>query len=563
MEQKKKLTIVGAILLTVIIAIAGIMVVKKLTPSKEVMKLSDYFQVAQDDVAIIMQDKIYEKNAKMIDHVVYIDYETVVNYFNKRFYWDSNENLLIYTTPTEIIKAEVGSKEYYVNKSKKSMDYEIVKTEGDTVYLALDYVKEFSNIEYTLYSEPNRVVINYIWDEDLLYAQIKEESQVRYKPSIKSPILEKMKKGDAVEIIVDEEEVSGKFTKVVTQDGVIGYIKNSSLKESYYEAKESTYEQPDYTSISKDYKINLVWHQVTNQDANNSLISLLENTKGVTTISPTWYQVDSVEGTVTSLASEQYVERAHNYGVEVWALVDDFTKGIDMNELLSYTSRREKLSNELIAEAIKYNLDGINIDFEKIPQAAATHYIQFLRELSVKCRNNGVILSVDNYVPSEYTSYYDREEQGKIVDYVITMAYDEHNGSSTESGSVASYDYVKDAIENVLKEVPHEKTIIALPFFTRLWGETEEGLSVQAYSMSQGETILEQNGVKPTWDTTTRQYYGEYTKDGVLYKMWLEEEKSIEEKMKLVYENEVAGVAGWKLGLEKSDIWNVLLKYIN
>ena len=219
--------------------------------------------------------------------------------------------------------------------------------------------------------------------------------------------MKELKKGEQVEIIIDEEEINKRFTKVITEDGIVGYVKNSMTKNSYYVAEESNFKAPEYTSISKDYKINLTFHQVTNQTANNHVLELLGNTKGVTTISPTWFKVSSVEGNVESLASETYVQRAHNYGVEVWALVDDFTNGIDMSELLSYTSRRDKLSNELIALAIKYNLDGLNMDFEKIPQAAGKDYIQFLREMSVKCRNNGIILSVDNYVPSAYTSYYD------------------------------------------------------------------------------------------------------------------------------------------------------------
>ena len=307
----------------------------------------------------------------------------------------------------------------------------------------------------------------------------------------------------------------------------------------------------------------MTFHQVTNQTANNHVLELLGNTKGVTTISPTWFKVSSVEGDVESLASETYVQRAHNYGVEVWALVDDFTNGINMEELLSYTSRRDKLSNELISLAIKYNLDGLNMDFEKIPQAAGNHYIQFLREMSVKCRNNGIILSVDNYVPSAYTSYYDRAEQGVLVDYVVTMAYDEHINGSDGSGSVASIDFVKDAVTNVLKEVPAEKNIIAIPFYTRLWEESAEGVTAKAYSMEQAQAILDQNNAEATWDNETMQYYAEYESGGNIYKIWLEEEKSLEEKLKVIMDNNVAGIASWKLGLEKSSVWSVILKYVN
>lgn len=563
MKQKIRLTIISIILFLIIVITAGVLMYNKFAPSKKVMDLNEYYHTSDDDVVLILQDKIYEQKGKMIDNQIYVDYKTVKEYFNKRFYWDDKESLLIYTTPTEIIKSEVGSKDYYINKSKKSVDYTIAKVENDTVCIALDYVKEFSNIKYTLYDNPNRAVIQYIWGEDFLYTEVKEATQLRYKPTVKGEILKQLKKGDPLQVIVDEEEVNKHFTKVITEDGIIGYVKNKMIKNSYYEAIENDYKAPEYTSISKDYKVNLVFHQVTNQTANNNLLDALGNTKGVTTVSPTWFKVSSVEGEVESLASETYVNRAHNYGVEVWALVDDFTNKIDMKELLSYTSRREKLSNELIALAIKYNLDGLNIDFEKIPESAGEDYIQFLREMSVKCRNNGIILSVDNYVPSVYTSYYDREEQGVLVDYVITMAYDEHINGSDGSGSVASIGFVKEAVENVLKEVPAQKNIIAIPFYTRLWEETSEGVTAKAYSMDQAQAILDQNQVEAEWDNETGQYYAEFKSGGKTYKIWLEEEKSLEEKLKVITSNNVAGIASWKLGLEKSSVWSTILKYVN
>ena len=220
-----------------------------------------------------------------------------------------------------------------------------------------------------------------------------------------------------------------------------------------------------------------------------------------------------------------------------------------------------------MAEAIKYNLDGINVDFEKIPKDAAVHYVQFLRELSVKCRNNGIVLSVDNYVPAPYNSYYNLTEQGEIVDYVVIMAYDEHYQGSEESGSVSSIGYVNKAIQDTLTMVPAKRTIIAIPFYTRIWKETTEGgttkVSSEAYSMEAAWNFMVDRGVEPVWDETTGQYYAEYQEDNVLYRCWLEEEESTEERMKLISEASVAGVSGWKLGLEKKSIWNVIIKYVN
>jgi spore germination protein YaaH len=187
-----------------------------------------------------------------------------------------------------------------------------------------------------------------------------------------------------------------------------------------------------------------------------------------------------------------------------------------------------------------------------------------LRELSVKCRNNGIVLSVDSYVPAPYTEHYDREEQGKIVDYVVVMAYDEYYAGSDVAGPVASIGFVEDAVTNILPLVPKEKVIIAIPFYTRLWKETKDGeVSSESFAMTPASNLLTENGAEPKWDETYGCFYAEYEKDGATYKMWQEEDKSIEEKMKVIYNADVAGIAAWKLGLEKESIWDVILKYLN
>lgn len=567
MERKTKQAIIGttiALLIIFIVIIASIM--KTLTPSKEVMALDEYYKVNENEVLIILQDEVYDKKGLLADGKVYLDYDTVINTFNKRFHWDENENILSYTTPTEVIKAEVGSNEYLVNKNKKEVDKPIVKIEGEQVYISIDFIKEYSDLKYEFYKEPNRVVICYKTG-DYLYTTVKKPTQLRVEPSIKSDILQQLEP-DAKLIYVDTSEVVKKgFSKVMTEDGIIGYVKNKNVKESEYGTIESDYVAPEYTHITKEGTINLVWHQVTNQDANNGLLNLLEKTKSVTTISPTWFKMVNNEGSISSLASETYVNRAHSQGVEVWALVDDFNPEVDMYEVLSYTSKREKLINELIAEVIKYNIDGINIDFERISAQTGEYYIQFIRELSVKCRNNSIVLSIDNYVPADYSAYYDREEQGVVADYVIIMAYDEHHGNSEVSGSVSSLGFVKQAIERTLEMVPKERVIMGIPFYTRLWKEVQDNGTVkvtsEAIGMSGGIETLKNNDVEPEWDKEAGQYYGEYQKEDATYKIWLEEDESIEAKLKLIDQADLAGIASWKLGLEKESVWNVIQKYIN
>ena len=553
------------VLVVVLLAtVVGIVAVKKLVPSRKVMDLKEYYKVEPDEIMVILQNEIKEERGLYLDKVAYLRYDTVTDYLNKRFYWDANENLLIYTTQSDVVKVEIGSNNYYVNKSKSKVSYQIVKTIGNQVYIALDFIKLFSNIEYQVYEEPNRVVIQYDWENEYLYSTVKKATQLRYKPSIKSDILYQLKKGGKLVYIDTEELNEQKFKKVMTVDGVVGYVKGKHLTDGKYEKLENENMQPEYAHITKDYTISMGWHQVTNSTANDNLLSVLDQSKGINTISPTWFSIANNEGAITSLASERYVQRAHNAGIEVWALCDDFNPEIDMVELLSHTSRREKLENELIANAIKFGLDGINIDFENITAKSAPHYLQFLRELSIKCRNNGIVLSVDNYIPAPYNSFYDIEEQGKIVDYVVIMAYDEHHASSEESGSVSSIGFFKEAIENTLQSASKERVIIGLPFYTRLWtGSNDGNLRTEAYAMSRIQSVLEDNGVKSKWDEATGQNYAEFKTEDGLNKVWLEDEKSIELRMKAASDADVAGMAYWKLGMEKESIWKVIQKFVN
>lgn len=567
MNNKGRIEIIIAIFsFSILIIILGVLLFGKMKPNNDFMSIDEYYNVKDDEVLIVLHDRIYDKKALLIDGTVYIDYETVYELFNKKMYWDENENILTYTTPNEIIQAEVGKSGYMVSKnmikSKVDLEYDVIKLFANNVYVAINFIDSYSDIKYSFYQEPNRIVIDYIWEE-FLYTDIVKGADLRTEASIKSPILVKIEAGTTVQLVNLSEVPEKGFTQVITKDGIVGFIKNKYIKQTYYKKLESDFKEQEYSSLSRTSKINLVFHQVFNTDASNNLENLISETKGVTTVSPTWFSIIDNEGNLSSLADEKYIKKANQLGLEVWALVDDFDKDISMYEILSHTSTRENLANNLIEMAIKYKLNGINIDFEKITKDSGIHYLQFMRELSVKCRNNGIILSSDTYVPSSYTEHYYREEQGEVIDYVIVMAYDEHYGGSEQAGPVASIGFVKDAVSNILKVVPKEKVIIALPFYTRVWKEEDGDLSSESHSMTPIINLFKENDVEPEWDSETGHFYGEFTKDGANYKIWQEEDKSMEEKLQAVNNGDVAGIGFWKLGLERESIWNIVLKYIN
>lgn len=581
-RRKRNLAFKMSILVLIVIGIVGgAFLLKRYSPSKEKADLKKYYGIEQDNqVAVIIDNQILEAKAAMFDGKPYLEYSLVRDYLNDRFYWDSNENILLYTLPEGTIRADVGSNEYTLQKEKKSEDYTIIKTEGSTAYIALDFVQKYTNIEFKTYEDPQRVMIISDWGK-IRTATVKKDTQVRYRGGVKSPYLTEVSKKDKVTVIENE----GDWKKVRTEDGYIGYIKKNCLKNEKEETISREFEEQVYTNISKDYTINMAWHVVTNQSANEKVLQTIADTKGLTTISPTWFTIADTDGNINSLTSSQYVNYAHQSNIEVWALVRDFDGGIgsyeESYEVLSHTSKRENLVNQLIAEALQTGIDGINVDFEKISAECGEHYIQFIRELSVKCRQNGLVLSVDNYVPKTYNAHYHIEEQGKVADYVVIMGYDEHYSGSYESGSVASLNFVKEGIEATLNALPKEKVINAVPFFTRLWKEvpkTEEELAEEAgteaaeYSvkvtsealgMEAAEQAIADAGAQTTVDEATKQNYAQWEADGATYKIWLEDETALEEKLKLMKEYKLAGTAAWRLGFEKSSVWELILKYVN
>lgn len=565
--MKKKATplLAAAVLLIVVAAIVLITnVVKKYTPTSEVMDSREYFGLSgEDQVALVVQNRVSQYKGILSGEVCYVDFDLVKSRLNDRFYWDGEANLMRYTTPSDIIEVSAGSSQYTATGRTENVGYEIVKTQGTKMYLALDFVKKYTNIDYELFQEPNRVVITSEWGEKEV-ASIRKKAKLRYQGGIKSPILRELSKNEIVTILEPMED----WTGILTQDGYFGYIQNNRLTDQRTETAEHPFEEPVYTGIQKNYKINMVWHVISNMDSNYSIIYDIAQIKGVNTISPTWFTIADNDGNLQSLALSDYVETAHRNGMEVWPLIDNFGEGVDITQALAATASRDRIENQLIASAIEVGFDGINVDFESIPEEAADGYIQFMRELSVKCRANGLVLSVDVPVPMPFTEHYNRKELGTVCDYVIIMGYDEHYSGSETAGSVASLGFENQGILDTKEVVPAEKIISGIPFYTRLWNtvtnaDGSTSVTSEALGMTESAQRLENNNVKPAWDDATKQNYAEFQgDDGSLYQIWMEDDKSIEEKMTLVSDYGLAGVAIWRLGFENDTVWDVILKYL-
>lgn len=563
--KKKILPVLIAIVLIIVIAGAtlGSVLLDKYSYSKEQADLDTYFAINGDsDVAILLQNEMIEERARLMDGMYYLDLATVHKYFNERFYEDKGENLLLYTLPDDIIRTVIGSKEVTDKEGTKVKEYAPARYEGDILYVAIDYVKQYTNFSYEGFTSPNRIQIYTSWEERQV-ATIKKDTAVRIRGGIKSEILKAVTAGDKVFVLEQMEE----WSKVKTKDAIIGYVENKRLNAitSELPIPVTDYEEPEYTSVTRDYKINMGWHVIAGKLGNDTLWAVTANTKGMNVISPTWFKLSDNEGGFTSFAEQSYVDKAHAMGLEVWALVENIENkaSLDMYALLSSTTNRGKLIDGLINEVLTYGIDGINVDIEQISADCGEHYIEFIRELSIPCRANGIVLSVDNYVPTGYSDFYNRKEQGAVADYVVIMGYDEHYAGSLEAGSVASINFVEEGIRRTVNEVSPEKIINGIPFYARIWETKDGAVSSQAVGMDVVQKYIAEHHIAMEWDETTCQNYGEYTKNNTLYQVWQEDQKSIEVKLNIMDKYQIGGVASWRLGYETPEIWDTIETYLN
>lgn len=547
--NKKYKPVIAVAVLVILVAILGIVthVVMKYIPSSEKMDLNEYYgEMADGEIALVIGTEKLEERGLVDGDRVYLPLDVVNTYLNQRYYWDSANQQILYATPSELTSASASS---------EAGDKVWVK--DDKVYLNLTYVQEFTDLDAYITKDPYRIAIQYKF-KNVKTVTVKKNTSIRYRGGIKSAILTSVKKGTKLRLIEELED----WDQVATDDGYIGYIDKKKVGEAEKTKFERSFKKEEYSYLTMDSKVNMVWHQVTSTDANAYFADATANMTGVNVISPTWFYLTDTSGNIASIASADYVSQAHEKGLQVWGLIDNFTQEVSTTETLSSTAARQNIISQLIQAAQDVGMDGINVDFESLSEDVGIHFLEFLRELSIECHKNNLVLSVDNPVPEDFTSHYDRAEQGRVVDYVIIMGYDEHYVGS-EAGSVASLPWVEQGIQDTLDEVPAERVINAIPFYTRLWKTTGGNVTSEAIGMDQAQQTIADNNVETYWDKTTSQNYGKYDIDNSTYQIWLEDAQSVAEKVKLVSKYDLAGVSAWKLGFENNGIWQVISDNLN
>ena len=565
----KKKVIPAIIIIVLIFVFAGVFVLqqfmKRYSYSTEKADLDAYFGVTSaTDVPIILGNEFIEEHAQILDGYYYMDFDSVQQYLNDRFYYGIEDGLFIYTTPTAIITSEVGSSSWSDTEGGSGNEsYAITRLENGVLYVALDYVKKYTNFAYEGFTDANHMQLTTSWEDETV-ATINKDTQVRIRGGVKSEILREIEKGETVVVLEELEN----WTKVKTSDAYIGWVENKRLSGSTTKSPipVTDYVEPEYTGISRDHMINLGFHNIGGAGGNDTITDVISGATSLNVISPTWFAVTGNDGSIRSFASSSYVNTAHNNGIEVWALLDNFTGGVDFTtgEVLSHASSRAALIENVVSACTAVGVDGLNLDFEMVAAEDGQSFVEFVRELSIACRKAGLVFSIDNYVPMHFNDHYDLHEQGIVADYVIIMGYDEHYAGSQEAGSVASLSYVENGIINTVDKVDASKVINAVPLYTRIWHTSGGQVSSEAVSMKVAKEYISNHSIDMQWNSEAGQNYGEYTgSDGVLNQIWMEDAESIGQKIDSMRASGIAGIAEWSLGMETSDVWEVIANYVN
>lgn len=554
-----------ALILILIVAVVGFggRLLEKYSYSDEVVDLEEYYGVGEGELALILQDERISESAFVRDGEVYFGMDVVRAYLNEGFYVDRNEGKILYTTANDTVVTLFGAREYADGAGSHGVNYVTNYAEGEEIFLAAEYVKMFTNYSYEVFDRHLQVCTQWGTRQTM---EIAKKTQIRLEGDIKSPILREMEQKEVVKVLEEGED----WSRVKTSDSMIGYVENKRLDNpaTLTEEPVTDYVPAEYTSVTLPEKVSLGFHSIGGVGGNVTLDAMLAEAQGaINVIAPTWFSLTDNEGNFRSFASDGYVESAHARGLQVWGVWDNFNyrneTGAEVSayEVLSSTTKRQKLVGDMVSTTLGLNLDGINIDFEGLNAECGEHYIQFLKELSVACRGSGLILSVDNYVPLNFNNYYRLDIQGRILDYVIIMGYDEHWHGSGNPGSVASISYVSGGLDRTLEQVPAEKVVNALPFYMILWKTQGTAVTDEYVTTNHLESFLQGVKVELQWDETTCQNYGEWESGGVTYQIWAEDEDSIAVKLNVMRTKNVNGVAVWRLGYGTPQVWDLIKSY--
>lgn len=487
----------------------------------------------------IMYKGEYNQKAILVDDYIYLNMNVInEEWAHEMLFYAEDVDKILYTTYTY--------QEEFVMNGEKFKEWN-----GD-IYIKAETAREMFGLLYAINENEKLVVIQ---DPGGLIGEVaKAGSYLLVSASEEERgYTKELKRGEVISLFEAEAE---EYYFAMSHDGYTGYISKDRVKKSEEVISQKIPAEMEVSSQKFPVEpISIAWHQIyTDEFYYETSVEIYDTAYFVDVVSPTWFKLNE-RGGIDSLANEEYVDYCKYRGKQVWALFDNQFDDEITYKALSNTETRKKLCEKLLNFCEKYRLNGINVDFENMGEESERYFIQFMRELSITLRSEGYILSVDTPVPSEWTDYYQRDVLYELCDFVIVMAYDEHYAGSEVAGSVSSQRFTIEAIYNMVQEgVKTDKLILGVPFYTRVWMGVED-LRSEAVGMNRAWGYVNDFGLDVVYDEKTGQNYAEGMVGETLYRIWLEDNTSMDWRLQLVLDNDLAGVAAWSLGMESYDIW--------
>ncbi|KGX91506.1 glycosyl hydrolase family 18 protein [Pontibacillus marinus] len=517
-----------------------------------------------EDYTMIYEEGIFNDQAVLKDQL-YIPYTFIKQQIDSSIEFDEDSSSVIITTDQKVYQMPSDSLNYYINNSEQKLSFPALKQENGSLYLASEWLQKVYPIEIRHFKDTKSIQIlehDQILQKATMRATEDEDlRRMRTAPTLTSPYVAEISEG--VELFIEED--TKEYFKVRTENGVAGYLKKSVVQlngTDRIKAEVQANKIPFKPSI--EWPVHVTWDGIYQASANPTSQPDLE---GVKVLSPTWFELQNGEGDIRNIASKPYVEQAHEKGYRVWALFSNAFEPDWTQKALSTYESRQKMIKQLLQYAEIYNLDGLNLDFENVYEQDGPKLTQFARELTPLAHEAGLVVSMDITFISEsamWSKFYERKELADAVDYLMVMAYDEHWSSSQVAGSVSSLPWVKRNLNQLLQVVPHDRLILGVPLYTRLWkieqGENGEKVSSESFTMEEAEKWMKERDLEPQYDKSTGQDYVEYQVPDkpITYKMWLENETSLAKRAQLVHQFQLAGIATWSKYFADDEAWKTL-----
>lgn len=539
----------------IVVALVALAVTKFMPVGDMVEPLTYFDEFQGNDYNLVYKDQRIDlkEPVKVIDGNIYISYEVIDSYLDTIVFYDASEKVMTLTDAKNVLRLYPNKDKALLNGKKVEAQYALKEIDGK-LYVPTDLLKDRAGIEVIPGEENKLFILNDI-TSDKKVGTIKRITSLRTRPLQKTTVLKNLKKGEKVVVFSVEDG----FARVRSEQGIIGYIPEGNITDVIDVKGTDINVSESWPSNPLGEKVKLVWDQMTVQTPGDWNSTKYSKITQANVISPTWFQFADAKGNLSDLGNKAYVENAHKRGLKVWALLShNFTQPQLTAEVLSSTTKRQHVINQLIDKAKVYGYDGVNIDIENIQTETSKVWVQFMRELYPQLKNAGIVVTVDVYMPSDWSNHYERAKIADLCDYFIVMAYDQHHLGSQSAGSVAEIPWVEEGVKKNLEEVPNDKLVLGIPFYTRLWKETDSGLETRSYTMSAAEAKVKEWGVTPTLDAQSGQLYAEKQVADGLYRIWLEDSDSIADRIQIVNTYDLAGYGAWKLGLETLDCWESL-----